>query len=312
MRRGVFLILAVLAPLVAGCALNPPRIVSIAPNREATEVPTNQAISISFDRPMNHESVETRFALKPALSGCSGSNNCRFAWSGNTLTYIHTHVNFDLSTAYTVSMHAGYADASGQQNTLEHSWRFITEGRPSLTAVDPADNASAVAPDRNIILTFSRPMRPDSIHAAVQVSPDVPFLLRPKPGGDGSQFEIIPTAMLQPNQSYTVSIDQPLDVHDNAIYGRVQTRFRSLERSATWSPSGANPPSRWGSSIPTPTRSSDARHQRSSTASAPRARCRTPSFRSTGRRTDSGWSWYRRRGTRIPVRSRSSTWRPTP
>ena len=226
MRRGLFLFLALLAPLAAGCALNPPRIVSISPSREVTDVPTNQVISISFDRPMNHESVEKRFELKPALTGCSDST-CRFAWSGNTLTFIHTRVNFELSTAYTVSMHAGYADASGQQNTLEHSWRFRTEGRPALAAVDPPDNASAVAPDRNIVLSFSRAMRPDSMRAAVQLSPDVAFLLRSKPGGDGSQFEIIPSAVLQPNQSYTISIDRPLDVHDNAIYGRVQTRFRT-------------------------------------------------------------------------------------
>jgi Tol biopolymer transport system component len=201
--------------------------VSIAPGREATDVATNQAITITFDRAMNHESVEQRFGLSPALPGCSGSKNCHFAWNGNTLTFIHTHVNFEVSTAYRVSMHAGYADATGQQNGLEHSWRFITEGRPALTAVDPPDNATAVAPDRNIVLSFSRPMRADSMRAAVQLSPDASFLLRSKPGGDGSQFEIIPTAVLQPNQSYTVSVDQPLDVHDNAIYGRVQTRFRT-------------------------------------------------------------------------------------
>jgi Tol biopolymer transport system component len=126
-----------------------------------------------------------------------------------------------------VSLLGGYADASGQQNTLDHSWRFITEGRPTLTAVDPPDNASAVAPDRNIVLTFSRPMQLDSMRSAVQLSPDVRFLLRSKPAGDGSQFEIIPIAALQPNQSYTISIDQPLDAHDNAIVGRVQTRFRT-------------------------------------------------------------------------------------
>jgi hypothetical protein len=227
MRRGVLVVLALLAPLVAACALNPPRIVSVAPGREATDVATDQAISISFDRGMNHASVEQRFGLAPALPGCSGSKNCHFAWSGNTLTYIHSHVNFDVSAAYRVSLHAGYADASGQQNGLEHSWRFITEGRPALTAVDPPDNAAAVAPDRNIVLSFSRPMRADSMRAAVQLSPDTPFLLRSKPGGDGSQYEIIPTAMLQPNLSYTVSVDRPLDVHDNAIYGRVQTRFRT-------------------------------------------------------------------------------------
>jgi hypothetical protein len=217
----------VLGPLLSACALNPPRIVSISPSREVTDVPANQMISISFDRPMNHDSVERRFELSPAISGCRGSKNCRFAWTGNTLMFIHTHVNFALSTEYTVAMHSGYADASGQQNTLEHSWRFKTEGLPTLTAVDPSDNALSVAPDRNIVLTFSRPMRADSMQAAIQLSPDVPFLLRSRPGGDGSQFEIIPTAVLQPNQSYTVTVDRPLDIHDNAIYGRVQSRFRT-------------------------------------------------------------------------------------
>src|SRR2546421_10633757 len=227
MRRGIVLTLALVACLLSACALNPPRIVSISPSRDVTDVATNQSISISFDRPMNRDSVEKRFALSPVLKDCEGSKNCRFAWTGNTLMFIHTHVNFDLSTAYTVSMHAGYADASGQQNTLEHSWRFTTEGRPALTAVDPPDNASAVAPDRNIVLSFSRPMRADSVHAAVQLTPDVPVLFRSKPGGDGSQFEIVPTTVLQPNQSYTVSVDRPVDLHENAIYGRVQTRFRT-------------------------------------------------------------------------------------
>jgi Tol biopolymer transport system component len=217
----------VLAPALASCALNPPRIVSISPGREVTEVPTNQTISVSFDRPMNHESVEQRFILTPALPGCSGSKNCRFAWTGNTLMFIHTHVSFALSTLYTVSMHSGYADASGQQNTLDHSWRFKTEGPPMLTGVDPSDNASAVAPDRNIVLTFSRLMRADSMSAAIQLSPEVPFLLRSRPGGDTSQFEIIPTALLKPNQTYTVTVDRPVDVHDNAISGRVETRFRT-------------------------------------------------------------------------------------
>jgi len=217
----------VVAPALAACALNPPRIVSISPSREVTDVPTNQTISIGFDRPMNHDSVERRFALAPVLPGCSGSKNCRFAWTGNTLMFIHTHVNFDLSTQYTVAMHAGYADASGQQNTLDHSWRFKTEGPPTLTSVDPSDNASGIAPDRNIVLTFSRPMRVDSMPGAIQLTPDVPFVLRSKPGGDGSQFEIVAVAVLQPNQSYTVTVDRPLDVHDNAISGRVQTRFRT-------------------------------------------------------------------------------------
>src|SRR2546430_9677695 len=128
MRRAVFVILALLAPLASACALNPPRIVSISPGREATDVATNQAITISFDRAMNHESVEQRFGLSPALPGCSGSKNCHFAWCGNTLTFIHAHVNFDVSTAHQVSIHAGYADATWQHNCIDQSSRIITEG----------------------------------------------------------------------------------------------------------------------------------------------------------------------------------------
>src|SRR5438046_8720345 len=119
MRRGVFVILALLAPLACACALNPPRIVSISPGREASDVATNQAITITFDRAMNHESVEQRFGPSPALPGCSESKNCHFAWSGNTLTYIHAHANFDVSAAYQVTMHAGYAHATGNPNALQ-------------------------------------------------------------------------------------------------------------------------------------------------------------------------------------------------
>lgn len=227
MRRGVFLLVCMVAPMLASCALNPPRIVGISPNREVTDIPTNQTISITFDRPMNHASVETRFALSPALSGCAASNDCRYAWSGNTFTYLHPNVNFALSTEYTVSMHAGYSDASGQRNSLEHVWHFTTEGPPALTSVDPADGATGVLPDRNIDLTFSRPMRQDSVAAAVQLTPDTPFVLRSRPGGDGSQYAIVPLSVLQPQQTFTVSVDRPLDVHGNPITGRVQTRFKT-------------------------------------------------------------------------------------
>src|SRR3989475_9840843 len=189
MRRAILLTLAVLACLLSGCALNPPRSVSLSPSREVTDVPTNQAISISFDRPMNHDSVEKRFALSPALKDCAGSKNCRFAWNGNTMMFFHTHVNFELSTAYTVAMHAGYADASGQQNTLDHSWHFTTEGRPMLTSVDPGDSAGSVAPDRNIILSCNRRMLPHAMRSAVHLRPDTPVLLRTRPGSDRAQCE---------------------------------------------------------------------------------------------------------------------------
>src|SRR2546425_11858372 len=106
MRRGVFLILAVLAPLACACALNPPRIVSISPGREATDVATDQPITITFDRAMNHESMERRFRLGPPLPGRRGSERCHFALRGHKLACLHAPANFAGSPPHPASMHA--------------------------------------------------------------------------------------------------------------------------------------------------------------------------------------------------------------
>src|SRR5438270_524764 len=227
MRRAALLLGFLLAPLLASCALNPPRIVSITPSREVTDVATNQTISITFDRSMSHDSVERRFELAPSMAGCAGSRQCRFAWSGNTFMFLHPGVNFALQTEYTVSMHAGYADESGQRNTLDHAWHFTTEKAPALSSTDPADVATAVSPDRNLMLSFNRAMRPDSMRTAVQLKPDTPFVLRSRPGGDGSQYEVVPTSVLQPNQTYTVTVDHPTDLHGNPINARLQIHFKT-------------------------------------------------------------------------------------
>ena len=229
MRRALLSALPLLFALCAvACAINPPRIVAISPGRDSQDIATNQEIRVTFDRAMNHESVETRFELTPRLAGCDSSpRDCSFAWTGNTFVFQHPHLNFELSTQYSVHLKAGYADSSGQANSLDHSWHFLTEGRPALASIDPADNSSTVPIDKNIVLSFSRPMRPDSIRAGLQITPDVPFLLRARPGGDGSQYEIIPEALLQPEQPYSVTIDRPLDIHGNAVSGRVQIHFRT-------------------------------------------------------------------------------------
>src|SRR5207237_9700449 len=98
MRRGIVLTVAMLACLLSACALNPPRIVSISPSRDVTDVPTNKAISISFDRPMNQDSVEKRFALSPHLTDCSESRNSRRPCPGNTHLLVNTHVPVALPT----------------------------------------------------------------------------------------------------------------------------------------------------------------------------------------------------------------------
>jgi Tol biopolymer transport system component len=213
-----------LAFLNASCSLNAPNIVAIAPGRDARDVPTNQEIRIAFDRSMDHRSVESRFELRPPLQGCVAPA-CQLVWRQNALVFIHPHLNLQFDTRYVVLLHSGYGDSNGNQNSLEHSWAFTTEGRPTLSAVDPPDGATGVAPDRNIVLTFNRPMDSASLASAISISPEIPFLIRARPGGDGSQVEVVPTELLRPGGAYSVAVDAALDTHGNTVVGRLESRF---------------------------------------------------------------------------------------
>ncbi|HYM51349.1 MAG TPA: Ig-like domain-containing protein [Candidatus Limnocylindrales bacterium] len=215
---------AALASVLSACSVDAPNIVSIAPGRDARDVPTNQEIRIAFDRPMDHRSVESRFELRPPPDGCAGAAACGLTWQGNTLVYRHA-VNLRPDTRYDVVLHGGYRDANGKENSLEHSWAFVTEGLPALSTIDPADGALGVAPDRNIVLTFSRAMDLGSLRTAIGISPQTPFLVRARPGGDGSQVEVIPTELLHPDTAYTVTVEGALDAHGNTLPGRVARSF---------------------------------------------------------------------------------------
>lgn len=226
--RGVSFLVAtfVLGAALAACSADPPKIVSIDPSRGAGDVPTNQDIRVEFDRPMDHASVEGRFELKPALPGCAVSARCRFVWNRNALIFTHKSVTLDPATTYTVALHGGYADLSGRHDSFERSWTFTTESRPTLQRIEPSNRATGVALDRNILITFNRAMDRTTILAAIRIDPEIPFLLRQRPG-DSAQFDIVPLALLQPNTQYTVSIEGALDMHQNAMVGRVESRFRT-------------------------------------------------------------------------------------
>jgi hypothetical protein len=147
-------------------------------------------------------------------------------WTKNALIFTHQGVNLEPSATYTVLLHAGYADVNGRHDSFQRSWTFTTESRPTLQRIDPGDRATAVTPDRNILLTFNRPMDPTSVRDGVRLNPDVPFLLR-KRAGNTAQFELVPLTLLQANTQYALSIEGAVDTHHNTMVGRVESRFKT-------------------------------------------------------------------------------------
>lgn len=181
----------------------------VSPRPGATDVPSNQPISVRFDRPVDRASVAARFHLEPTTPGS-------IHWSDDrTMTFEHPPLRAE--TRYSVVLEPGYRDAMGNVQGLRHSWHFTTEAPPVLAGSSPGDGESGVDPAAYISLTFSRPMDLDSLTAAISLSPSVQVRLWSNPG-DPRRVILAPRSLLQPNSSYSVAVTTlARDVHGNPL-----------------------------------------------------------------------------------------------
>jgi Bacterial Ig-like domain len=238
-KRGFVLPLLVLLllPLLQAACDSPPQILEITPGRGARDVPTNAPIRIRFDRALDRLSVASRFSLRPKASG-------QISWeASNTLVYRHD--TLDPNTQYTVSLSAGYRDATGNANGFNHGWSFQTELPPELRGTTPGQGDGQVDPATYLGLSFSREMAADSFRGAVTFSPSVPFSVRPDPA-DARRVLIAPKSLLDPLTRYDISISADATDDDGNHLRPLKLHFttggvRSLSRWITFvaSESGA-------------------------------------------------------------------------
>jgi uncharacterized lipoprotein NlpE involved in copper resistance len=103
-----------------------PKVVSTSPSNGARGVSTGANITVTFNKDMDHSSVEEAFSFsgKPIGSGT-------FTWSGNTDTLTYSpQGRLHYSTSYTVKIGTGAKDKNGNHLAGEYSFSFRTEGAP--------------------------------------------------------------------------------------------------------------------------------------------------------------------------------------
>jgi Tol biopolymer transport system component len=212
---------------LAACSPSAPAIEDVSPHKGDGGVAGDAPIKVTFDRPMDRQSVSSRLKLDPALTGCTPSA-CPITWQDRTLVFSHPRNEFRADTRYTIHIKPGYRDSTGRVNTIEHIWEFRTETAPTLQSSNPGTDARAVAPDVDITLQFSRPMRtPTSeqlqlIDLASEAAPAVPYHASLDPG-DLSRVVIAPVHLLRSRHRYRIVLTS--DYQD--------ARHNSLTRAVT-------------------------------------------------------------------------------
>jgi hypothetical protein len=206
---------------LSGCLPSAPAIANVSPYKGQGAVAGDAPITVTFDRPMDHQSVEDRFEVRPGIPGCDRAS-CPLGWTGNTVTLSHTTQPFNDDSRYRVFIHPGYKDAAGRTNTVEHVWEFHTELPPTLSSATPSSGATAVSPDADISLRFSRalvtPTRDQlTLRTADGLGDPVEYHLTTDPANRG-QLQLSPLTLLRPNTVYRLAVgDRIEDIHHNQL-----------------------------------------------------------------------------------------------
>jgi hypothetical protein len=139
----------------------PPTVISTDPTNNATGVVLNKLIRANFSVAMNPLTItSSTFTLKQGTTAIAGA----VTYSGTRATFTPTTALL-ANTVYTATITNGAANATGVPMTNNYVWSFTTSAvsTPAVTLVDPLNNATNVALNKQVTATFNMPMDPLTI-----------------------------------------------------------------------------------------------------------------------------------------------------
>lgn len=184
-----------------------PTVATVAPANNATAVPTNTKLSITFSEAMNATTVSSStVTLKKGTSSVAGT----VTYTGTIATFTPSAV-LDASSVYTGTVTTGVKDVAGNALSANYTWSFTTAATadvtpPTVLTVVPASNATSVGTGTKATATFSEAMDAASINATTftlkQGSTAVPGTVT----YSGSTATFTPSAALSGSTTYTATI----------------------------------------------------------------------------------------------------------
>ncbi len=204
----------------------PPGVVWVTPNENATLAPVDTAIRVTFNMPVDPDSAEAAFSLRRAgLLGGRVAGTIEV--SGDTLTFTPT-AWLDFGQEYIATVAAGVASASGGAGMpQDYSWRFTTVPLPSILRTDPRDGQTDASPYTNFTLYFNAPIDPATVMPNITMEPPLsPTLVYTyfSPWDNSFSFSF----GAQPSSDYVVHIGPHIaDPYGNTTGQALTVRFRT-------------------------------------------------------------------------------------
>jgi predicted phage baseplate assembly protein len=206
----------------------PPAVVSFSPAKDATAVPVDANILVTFDQPVRAGSVtESTFLLRE--SGAPGNVvDATRTWDEVSRTAtLDPKQNLANNTSYTATIKGGaggVADPSGLALKADLSWSFRTDKEhvePEVVSHEPAANATGVDPTATVTATFSESVQAKTVTTKtflLSQSGAAPILASVSYDDTTRTATLLPDTSLARGVSYKVELTNGiLDLNDNRL-----------------------------------------------------------------------------------------------
>ena len=219
----VFVTLAASLVLTGEVSVYAPRLTGLEPDPDFAFQPTTP-LTLTFDQPMDRDSVESSLVLDPAVSGT-------FLWneSSTRVVFVPGEAGYEPGTTQIVRLEAG-ARAGTLPRTTESSaeWRFalptlLDEQTPPLGAVD-------LGPYPVLRASFSYPLDCEATSRAFSVTPDTDGIVE----CEGNTLTYSPTSPLQFGTSYVALLDDVYLGGDSWPRQGVRWEFHTAPALSIW------------------------------------------------------------------------------
>lgn len=164
---------------------------------------TTSAIEVEFSELVQPQTAEAAFRLDPAVPG-------EFSWSGALMRFTPQQ-RLPLETEFRIRIEAGVTDPAGNRmGEPAAPFEFRTVGPPRVQETQPADGATGVPLDSEIVIRFNTLMDTASVEDALRIRPSIAF----EPSWSAESLTLVPRAPLRDGTRYLISIGA--DARDGA------------------------------------------------------------------------------------------------
>ena len=199
-----------------------PSVTSVSPSATQTGVPVNAVVQLHFSKPVDPFTVTP--ATFPITYGTNGvlAGTVAVSTDGQTATFTPS-AQLNSFTTYYVEATGGIMDVEGHALT-EFSSSFTTglttEGSaPTILILSPANAATGVPVNVRVDLVASAPLSVSSVgsNAVVVSTGGVPVPGSVTLNSSGTTLTYVPTSLLAPSTTYTVTASGFTDEAGNAV-----------------------------------------------------------------------------------------------